>query len=313
MNAVTHEEARVIRTKPFFCEFTTYGVLRAIGSEFLELLHRLSASDVVHLKPGMCGEAVITNEKGRVLDVVVVVPHETETLLLISPGKIDELLSWFDKYTIMEDVKYANVTNDFIQYEVAGVDYHHAIEQSPDAWMTMFSDDGIEILHHQSVTGSGVRLLASREKRGRIQEMLHNVDYLSHGARHLWRVINGFPSVGYELTARFNPLESGVASAVSFTKGCYIGQEVIARLDSYNKVQRHLKRLYISPQSEDDSLLPVELKHGNDNAGVLTSLAYDPVESITRGLGLIRLRYEAPGTKLTGVIGDTEYVAEVQE
>lgn len=311
-SVVTNEDATVIRTGAFACELTSHGVIRAVGTEFIELLHRLSASEVIHLKPGMCGEAVLTNEKGRVLDVVLVVPHESETLLLISRGKRDELLAWFDKYTIMEDVKYTDVTSEFIQYEVMGVQYHREIEQTPDAWMTARRDDGIEIFHHKSMTGSGVRLLALRESRERVEEMLRNVPRVSYEAQHLWRVMNGFPSVGHELTAQFNPLESGAATAVSFTKGCYIGQEVIARLDSYNKVQRHLKRLQLTPPCTDDSLLPVELKSENENAGVLTSLAFDPSTNITHGLGLIRIRYETVGTMLTAVIGDAEYVAEVQ-
>ena len=61
------------------------------------------------------------------------------------------------------------------------------------------------------------------------------------------RVGLGAPSYDRELSEAYNPLETGLWGSISFTKGCYIGQEVIARLDTYQKVQKHLVSLSFSP------------------------------------------------------------------
>ena len=58
-----------------------------------------------------------------------------------------------------------------------------------------------------------------------------------------WRIAAGLPAAGHELTEDWNPLEAGLWDHVSFTKGCYVGQEVVARLRTYDKVSREIVRL----------------------------------------------------------------------
>ncbi|GIS68889.1 MAG: hypothetical protein CM1200mP8_4470 [Chloroflexota bacterium] len=62
-------------------------------------------------------------------------------------------------------------------------------------------------------------------------------------ALEIFRIEKGIPVFGSELTERFNPIEAGLSHAISFDKGCYVGQEVVARLNTYDKVKRQLIRL----------------------------------------------------------------------
>jgi folate-binding protein YgfZ len=112
------------------------------------------------------------------------------------------------------------------------------------------------------------------------------------------RVAQQIPVLGHELSELANPLEAGAAAGVDFEKGCYIGQEVIARLDSYNKVQRRLARLTWQIPAPGDIPTGGELRSDGKNAGFVTTHVYDPRSECFRGLGLIRIVFAEQGTSL---------------
>ncbi len=112
------------------------------------------------------------------------------------------------------------------------------------------------------------------------------------------RVLAGVPAYGHELTELFNPLELGLRSAVSFTKGCYVGQEVIARLDSYGKVQRELVSLDLRG-STSEARVGDDLVVAGESVGALTSispLAF--LDGRRRALAVLRRSPEARSTTL---------------
>jgi folate-binding protein YgfZ len=105
--------------------------------------------------------------------------------------------------------------------------------------------------------------------------------------RDLYRVENGLPSTPNEINDQYNPYEIDLIDEVDFEKGCYIGQEVIARLDTYQKVQRFLHKVKI--KSDQELELPGDIfDSGDKKVGSLTSLVKRP-ESIEQiGLGIFR-------------------------
>ena len=103
-------------------------------------------------------------------------------------------------------------------------------------------------------------------------------------AAEMVRVEQGVPRYGRELSEEFNPLEAGLLPSISFDKGCYIGQEVVVRLNTYDKVQKRLMGIAVdegSPQPEQR--LQVEEK----DAGWITSVVYSPLLQ----------RYSRPGLR----------------
>ena len=111
-----------------------------------------------------------------------------------------------------------------------------------------------------------------------------------HRWRHfkLWRIDQLVPAVGFELSLLANPLEAGASAAVDFEKGCYIGQEVIARLDSYDKVQRLPQRLLRLPGNDAEAGTGDVLFSEGKNAGFLTTIAFDPRDGQQRAIALLR-------------------------
>ena len=109
------------------------------------------------------------------------------------------------------------------------------------------------------------------------------------------RVRSGAPAFGAEMGEPYNPLEAGLIGAIDFTKGCYIGQEVIARLDSYERVQKYLAVLRFSQGS--DVTVGASLAHDGRTSGEVTSLYTTPGGEI-RGLGYVRTAAAEPGNTL---------------
>lgn len=103
------------------------------------------------------------------------------------------------------------------------------------------------------------------------------------------RIDNNIPAAGHEIVEAYNPLELGLKDCISFSKGCYIGQEVIARLDTYDKVRRQLLPFKIS--DDEFSALTVGSKIEYDNQmGIITSVAPEYHPNHFQGLAVFSLK-----------------------
>ena len=288
------------------------GVIRAEGDDFADLLHRLSTNDVIGMMPGDVRETIIVTEKAKILDAILALRRTDHFLLLVSPGKSAPLLEWLDKYTIMEDVRYSDVSADFIQFELNG-DGVDSLEDGgplpvPARWQVADASVGghsVIVARHGGLCAAGLRALVPPDGRDAFPASLRDaVPVLAPDPVHeadfdAWRIARGLPRVGFELTADANPLECGAAAAVSFTKGCYIGQEVIARLDTYHKVQRGLRMLVSQTPMQNAPAVPCDLKVDGTHAGVLTSVTREQSSGRVFGLGLLRIAHGDPGSVLT--------------
>ena len=110
----------------------------------------------------------------------------------------------------------------------------------------------IHVLGQDGLSGDGFSVLAPAELGASVWQSLviavSKFDGRAAGEQALeaWRVLSGLPVAGHELTEDSNPLEAGLGEAVSFDKGCYVGQEVVARLNTYDKVARRLYGLQLA-------------------------------------------------------------------
>jgi folate-binding protein YgfZ len=118
---------------------------------------------------------------------------------------------------------------------------------------------------------------------------------VGHEAYEAARVEGGFPAWESELSEEVNPLEAGLNASIHWNKGCYIGQEVIARLDTYHKVQRHLVGLRLAGEAAPP-LPGSTVLAGGQAAGLLTSVAWSPALGGIIALAYLRTAHAAPGT-----------------
>ncbi len=337
---------RVHERAGFYDMTRAAGRLIGKGKDVLDLLHRLSTNDLRPLmeKQGLGTQTVLTNEKGRIIDLVGLISRSDDTLMTVSAGHEQQVIAWLDKYTIMEDAKFINATETLHQFGLFGPRSFDLVRQFTDIDLitlptlstieTTIAGFPVLIQKFVRLAESGWLVFVSSDVAGDVKQFLE-AEVLALGGAVLddatfdvIRIESGMPVAPNELNDKHNPLESTLVSAVSFTKGCYIGQEVIARLDSYDKVQRHMLGIVVNGVAADvlaevteanqlqkatdpNVRVAFELYPREGEAtggwsalgdvkaiGEMTSYAISPAMNRFVGLAYIRTAHATPGNKL---------------
>lgn len=189
------------------------------GTDTLDLLQRICASELRDLDAGGCRSLVFTDDKGRVIDIPLLVLRESTIHLVASPTRGAALAEWIGKWIIMEDVSVEPDPSTFWAL--------HGPASPPPG---VVEEEGGWSAAAEGLLGAPTWVVGDRAPAA-----IGDADAVT--AWHLDRA-EWLP--GASLAHPANPHELGLRDLVSFTKGCYIGQEVVARLDTYDKVQRRL-------------------------------------------------------------------------
>ena len=287
------------------------------GGDALDLLNRLTTNDLGGLAAGGVSTTVLTSEIGRVIDVFQVVCLATDQLMLISesnePGPLIENI---EKYTILEDAVLEDVSSGTarigirgplaraVTAEITGTDM--SAVDSGGAQPVPILGEGAVVLKGNPFIREGYDLVFPAGAARQLWETALNAGAapVGHHALEHARIKAGLPAPGTELTDRVNPLEAGLDEFVSFTKGCYVGQEVIARLDTYDKVQRRLVGLEVPEGAEPGETL----NSGRRTAGWVTSVSTMTNKGRSAALGYVRRAFIEPGTVLGASSGEVNVV-----
>jgi tRNA-modifying protein YgfZ len=291
-----------------------FGRLFARGKDALDLLHRMSTNDMQPLetKSGAT-QTFLTNEKARIIDLLTVIRDDNgEVLFVTSAGKEETVIQWLDKFTIMEDARFVRATEEIAQFGLFGPRAGDIIRAFTDidlGKMPLWTVTSIQIgdkpatlfKSGQRIAESGWWIFTHRESAEEVRAVLNAYIEKNEGAIiddtlfEILRVEAGLPKSPNELNEKHNPLETSLAhTAVSFTKGCYIGQEVIARLDSYDKVQRHMMGVEFTSEGAMGPIVAAE-----NEIGEVTSVVQSPQFSQPIGLAYIRSAHANPGSTIT--------------
>ena len=241
-----------------------FDVIQMKGKESIDFLQRISSNDFTSFSDGKIQKTLFITDKGRIVDASWVIHRNDHLLLLVSNGLSEEIIPWLQKYIIMEDIELQNVSS---QYEI-----------------TLHFDRNNQY-YHSEYFGIPVAFELHDHTGTRAYSLPHEFD--------AWRIENGIPIAKKELTQEFNPLELNLWDWISFTKGCYIGQEVIARLDTYQKIQRRLCKISSATILHEQELLLDEL---NNEIGKLTSVLQQ--EGMWIGLAVVRSKHAVEGVQM---------------
>ncbi len=301
---------RAARETVALLDRSAVGRLRINGRDALDLLDRLSTNHLRDLTPGHGLHTVLTTNKGRVVDLLFVLAGEAHLLVLTGRLTRRKVPDWIDFYTFTEDVSVEDVTDETAMLSLVG--------PSAGALLARLCGlNGIRACESASVTVGGVEAVIMRTDflnlpsydlvvpSDAAEDVLgavigagagHGIARIGEEALDLLRIEQGVPAQGRELTEDANPLEAGLIDLISFNKGCYVGQEVVARLNTYDKVQRTLVGL-----SWDASLEPeraADLFADGRKVGLLTSAACPARTGRRIGLGLVRKAQARAGLAL---------------
>jgi folate-binding protein YgfZ len=265
-----------------FVDISERAIVSLVGSESLDLLQRISTNDVAKLSTDGSVQTVLANEKGRIVDVVSVLHYDGDGLLVVGQSTDPVIMKqWIEKYIIMEDITVMALTDRLTHLMV----YNSTQDMGGLTRLLSLGNCGVFVETLGSV--KLVHVLACREFRDAAIKWLVDVGFVQTEASDYeeYRVTQGIPSFPSELSTSYNPLEAGLIQLVSFAKGCYVGQEVVARLDTYKKVQRRLVKLKML---ELPKILPKKLFLEGEECGSMTSAVRLSGSRECRGLGYLK-------------------------
>ena len=289
------------------------GRLLLRGADAVDLVERLSTNALTELAVGQGAATVLTTNKGRILDLLLVLRRESDLLVLTGPNNQGRVAEWVDFYTFVEDVSVEDVTSTTAMLGVVGPDAPAAVEAATGVAASELapyeSRAGIVarvealVVRSDPVGEPGYDVIVPADARQEALDALLSADAVPVGAEalDLVRIERGVPAFGHELTEAFNPLEAGLIDIISFTKGCYVGQEVVARLNTYDKVQKRLMRMRWDSGAGPEP--GAKLVLDGKQVGVVTSAAVSP-DGGGVGLGYVRRAHASEGVVLPVEGGD---------
>lgn len=237
-------------------DVSTRTQIEVTGRDRVKFLHSFCTNDVKKLQPGQGCEAFVTNVNGKVLGHIFVFAERDALWLESVAGAAAALLSHLDKYLITEDVRFADRSAEFAELLLTGPSSTELLERLGLSVSSLprygHLAHGSDVLPLRCVRrvdwfDSPTWLLSVPvAQRDEVQRTLTQAD-----ARHAdddefqsLRIAAGFPIYGIDITEDNLAQEVGRTElAISFTKGCYLGQEPIARIDAMGHVNRQLCRL----------------------------------------------------------------------
>jgi folate-binding protein YgfZ len=276
------------------------GRLRVEGSDALDLLHRLTTNDIRSLEPGQGTAAVFVTGKGRLIDLVTFHRLPGRLLCLTGKGRSAVVAEYIDRFTFREEVR---VLDESLSHGTLGILGARAGERVAQlfgkeaAGRPLHHPAAVELAGADAVLarafplgGDGYHLTAEKTVlpvlRGAILERCGGLVEAGPECVEVLRIEAGLPAAGRELTEDYNPWEARLQDAISLNKGCYVGQEVIARLHTYRKISKCLVRLRVEGGVPSPGAR-LEIDPG-EAIGTLTSAARVPGEDRVVALGYVR-------------------------
>ena len=288
-----------------FYRVSRAGYLRLHGVDRLALLQRLTTNDVTQLSPSRSILTVLTNPAARILDVLRLTPEtDEETGILTLAGHASETTHFLKSRIFFRDqVSVIDASPEVAQIDLGGpaapgLLVRLGLPDLPEPEGIINGEiEGVAIrcIGQPGFSSTGFRLLVPTSGREKLDATLgsQGATRLSEANYHVLRVENGLPAADFELTGNYTPLEVGLQASVSATKGCYTGQEVIARQVNYDKVTQHLVGLRLQAPGLAGERAWVEGRP----VGLLTSAAQSPRFG-PLALAVIKRPYHHPGTSV---------------
>ncbi|AVH71649.1 CAF17-like 4Fe-4S cluster assembly/insertion protein YgfZ [Nostoc sp. 'Lobaria pulmonaria (5183) cyanobiont'] len=294
------------------CDRTAWGRIKVAGDDRLNFLHNQSTNNFQILKPGQGCDTVFVTSTARTIDLVTAYVREDAVILLVSPNRRQFLMEWLDKYIFYADkVELSDITQYTNTFSLIGPGSDAVLEKlgigeligqpyGSHQVYTIAPAEGVRIAVGSGLAAPGYTFTFPYTDKETVWNKLLEAGAveMSDRAWDALRILQGRPAPDAELTDDYNPLEVGLWQTISFTKGCYIGQETIARLNTYKGVKQHLLGIRLSAPVEVGSAIAV----GDEKVGKLTS--YTETADGYFGLGYIRTKAGGVGLKVK--VGETE-------
>jgi folate-binding protein YgfZ len=293
------------------------------GADRSRFLHGQVTNDINRLRAGEGCYAAITTAKGKMESDLNIYALQDELLLDFEPGLAQKISQRLEKFIVSDDVQVVDVAPLYGLLSVQGPragEVLKALGIFPELPATEFQSIKVSdamlgeiYLANQSrppgsaaVPAASYYLFVPTDSLGAVADKLIAATKFLGGRACGWealeisRIEAGIPRFGADMDESNIPLECGIeARAVSYKKGCYIGQEVINRIHSIGHVNKELRGLRLRDDLQNLPVKGDKLFHDGKEVGYLTSAMKSPALNATIAIGYVRREVNAPGTELT--------------
>ena len=283
------------------------GKLLVQGNDRLAFLHNMLSNSITTLAPGKGCRAELLDERGHIVGDLRVYVTENDVRIDLEPGLAETVRATLEKYVIMDDVTLLDVTADSAHFTLTGPGLPALLASLGGELPAALWDHRAGVLggvgtvhartHWATMSDADVFVPMADRETMRAALAKAGATFIGEDAFEVLRIEAGVARQGADLDDVV-ALEARLdkEGAVSFTKGCYMGQEVMARIDSRGHVNRLLCRLTI------DGPVPARgatVKAGDKEIGRITSAAHSPTLGKTVALGYLRREHSEPGALVT--------------
>lgn len=292
------EEYHALQNGAGLRDVSFLGKIRATGKDRNRFLNGMLSNDIKTLESGKGVWALSLDIKGRIQADMKVYGFPDHLLLVLQHYARESIMSGLDRYIISEDVRLADVTNDLGMIQVIGPKAELALRESG---LTQFPEDTLSFL---TVSMSGVEcqlirlsvgyaILFPSVQAGTVLESVP-APLIGSEAFEVFRVEKGLPLLKKDMDENNLPQEARLDAALNFQKGCYLGQEVMARIDAQGHVNRHLMGI----ASSEDLTAGDRIYVGEKEVGWITSVVKSPLLSQNLALGYVRREQAKEGEEV---------------
>jgi len=284
------------------------------GGDRVRWMNGMVSNNVRDLALGHGVYAFLLNAQGRIQADLYVFPRGDSLLVDTERGQREKVLQLFDHYIIADDVEIADISDKLTALGLTGPESRRVLERAgiavPDLTHLQFA----EVTWQQAGQHKTVTLLRSGEEARESWQVWiapeHNSELwdalVKTGARpagtsalNLFRISRGIPQFGVDIRERDLPQETGQTRALNFTKGCYLGQEIVERIRSRGAVHRQFAAFSLEGTlPEPGSKILAGGNNEEKEVGEITSSAILPLPAGDRAVALGYLRREAAGKDL---------------
>ncbi len=311
---VAHERAILV-------DRSKLGMLKFTGKTRLDLINRMSTQKVIDLQSGSGAATILTSDIGRIIDRLILYASSDAVYCLTSEDNGENIAGYLRRFIFyMDDFHIEDLGNRTAILAVYGQEAESILARS-------FGESTRLALHHwkqvdwtgttvylhrtDPVAGDGYFVICQVDDKAAVWDWLvaSGITPAGEESFEYLRIESGQPRFGHELALDYIPLEANLWPDVSFNKGCYTGQEIIARMESRGRLAKKLVRL----KSNDSIAVGAELMAESKKVGTITSASGGPKGYLALGFVKTSILAEATSPAEMPVLMAGQATLEMQE
>jgi folate-binding protein YgfZ len=291
-----------LRNSAAWLDLSARGKIKLTGEDRARLLHAMTTNHIQQLTPGTGCYAFFLNDKGRILADANILCRPEHFLLDLEPEAHAKIYQHLDHFIIADDVTLEDVTDALATIAIEGPKASAVLQAAgapiPEADYSTV-DWGSRVVARLNSSGSlGFFIFAPASEKPQIVAQIEAAGAAAADAEafRVVRLEHGKARYGDDIGERFLAQEANQPQALHFSKGCYLGQEIVERVRSRGQIHRVLMPLVIETKAPPEP--GTKLQNGENNVAEITSAAYSPALGKVVALAYIRTEQARPRTEI---------------